>query len=133
VRSFSPEVRTLLKKRIIEIVESTATAHGVSADINYIEGYPVLVNDADANRLALEVAQGLLPAEHITPQTKRLMGSEDFAYMLQQRPGALFRLGNGPATDGRGLHNPKYDFHDANLVIGAAFWSRLVETYLRAA
>lgn len=131
VRSFSQEVRDLLKKRITEIIESTAIAHGVRAEIDYVAGYPVLVNDAAANQLAIEVAQALLPPEQVKPQTKRLMGSEDFAYMLQQRPGALVRLGNGPATGGRGLHNPKYDFNDANLAIGAAYWSRLVETYLR--
>ncbi|CAM3689272.1 M20 aminoacylase family protein [Bordetella tumulicola] len=130
VRSFSTEVRVLLKKRINEIVESTAAAHGVSADIDYVEGYPVLVNDAAANELAISVARELLPADQVVAETKRLMGSEDFAYMLQRCPGALVRLGNGPATDGRGLHNPKYDFNDNNLVIGAAYWSRLVETYL---
>lgn len=131
VRSFSTDVRALLKKRIIEIVQSTAIAQGVTADIDYVAGYPVLVNDAAANDLAIEVARMVLPADQVVPQTKRLMGSEDFAYMLQHRPGALVRLGNGPATDGRGLHNPKYDFNDNNLVIGAAYWSRLVETYLR--
>lgn len=59
-----------------------------------------------------------------------MMGSEDFAYMLQACPGALIRIGNGPSEGGRGLHNPSYDFDDANLTVGAAFWSRLAEQFL---
>lgn len=128
VRSFNTEVRALMKERIIAIVESTAAAYGVTADIQYIAGYPVLVNDAKATQMALQVAYDVV--DDVVPETKRLMGSEDFAYMLQQRPGALIRIGNGPASGGRGLHNPKYDFHDDNLVIGAGYWTRLVEHYL---
>jgi hippurate hydrolase len=59
-----------------------------------------------------------------------VMGSEDFAYMLQVCPGALVRIGNGPSDGGRGLHNARYDFNDDNLSVGAAFWSRLAEEFL---
>ncbi|MCA3788834.1 M20/M25/M40 family metallo-hydrolase, partial [Burkholderia sp.] len=67
---------------------------------------------------------------HVVEQTDLLMGSEDFAFMLQQRPGSFVRLGNGEGEDGCMVHNPKYDFNDRNLPIGAAFWTRLVERYL---
>ena len=133
VRSFSTDVRALLKARITTLIDACAAAYGVVAEINYIEGYPVLVNDGDATRLAIEVAKELVGEDNVVPHTKRLMGSEDFAYMLQQRPGTLLRLGNGPTSNGRGLHNPHYDFNDENLTIGAAYWSRLTERYLSVA
>jgi hippurate hydrolase len=132
VRSFNPEVRALLEKRIVALVEASAEAYGCSASIDYVEGYPVLVTTEAETQLAIAVAQELIGEDKVTPSTKRLMGSEDFAYMLQKCPGTLVRLGNGPGTEGRGLHNPKYDFQDGNLVVGAAFWSLLVERYLPA-
>ena len=131
VRSFSPEMRALLKQRICALITGVADAHGCSAEIDYVEGYPVVVNDADAVALAAEVATDLVGAHAVDREFPRLMGSEDFAYMLQRCPGALVRIGNGPAEGGRGLHNPKYDFNDVNLPYGAAFWSQLAERFLR--
>jgi len=131
VRSFSPEMRALLKERICALISGVADAHGCRAEIDYVEGYPVVVNDADAVALAAEVATDLVGAEAVDCEFPRLMGSEDFAYMLQRCPGALVRIGNGPAEGGRGLHNPKYDFNDVNLPYGAAFWSQLAERFLR--
>ena len=130
VRSFSPAVRELMKERITTLVHSTAQAYGTTAEIRYIAGYPVVVNAAEAVALAAEVAAELVGAEQVDTDFPRLMGSEDFAYMLQACPGALIRIGNGPAQGGRGLHNPRYDFHDGNLTVGAAFWSRLAERFL---
>ena len=131
VRSFSPEMRALLKQRICALITGVAEAHGCSAEIDYVEGYPVVVNDADAVALAAEVATDLVGADAVDREFPRLMGSEDFAYMLQRCPGALVRIGNGPAEGGRGLHNPRYDFNDVNLPYGAAFWSQLAERFLR--
>ncbi len=130
VRSFSAAVRALLKERITALVHATAEGYGARAEIRYIEGYPVLENDASATALAAEVASELVGTDRVDPQFQRMMGSEDFAYMLQACPGALVRIGNGPSEGGRGLHNPRYDFHDGNLPVGAAFWSRLAERYL---
>jgi len=76
------------------------------------------------------VAVELVGGDRVELDFPRMMGSEDFAYMLQATPGALIRIGNGPADGGRGLHNPRYDFHDGNLTVGAAFWSRLAERFL---
>ncbi|ABM34225.1 M20 aminoacylase family protein [Paracidovorax citrulli] len=131
VRSFSPEVRALLKERITALVAGVAQAHGCSADIDYVEGYPVVVNDAAAVDLARQVAVDLVGPGAVDAGFPPLMGSEDFAYMLQRCPGALVRIGNGPADGGRGLHNPRYDFNDLNLPYGAAFWCQLAERFLR--
>ena len=130
VRSFSPAVRALLRERITALVNLTAEAYGAQAEIRYVEGYPVVDNAAEAVALACDVAAELVGEDHVVRDFPRMMGSEDFAYMLQACPGALLRIGNGPAADGRGLHNPRYDFHDGNLTVGAAFWSRLAERFL---
>lgn len=130
VRSFSPPVRALLRQRITALITGIAQAHGTSAEIDYVEGYPVLANAPALAQLAAEVAEELVGPAEVNADTARLMGSEDFAYMLQACPGALIRLGNGPADGGRGLHSPHYDFNDANLPYGVAFWSRLAERFL---
>lgn len=68
--------------------------------------------------------------DRVTEEMAPLMGSEDFAYMLQERPGAFLRIGNGPTNGGKILHSATYDFNDENLVVGSAFWARLAERYL---
>jgi hippurate hydrolase len=130
VRSFSAAVRALLRERITALVNATAEGYGAKAEIRYVEGYPVLENDAAAVALAGEVAAELVGADRVELEFPRMMGSEDFAYMLQVCPGALIRIGNGPSDGARGLHNPRYDFNDGNLPVGAAFWSRLAERFL---
>lgn len=130
VRSFSAAVRSLLRERIISLVNATAAGYGTEASIRYVEGYPVVQNDPAAVSFAGQVATELLGSERVELEFPRMMGSEDFAYMLQVCPGALIRIGNGPSDGGRGLHNPRYDFHDDNLSVGAAFWSRLTEQFL---
>ncbi|MGI4861775.1 MAG: M20 aminoacylase family protein [Janthinobacterium lividum] len=130
VRSFDPAVRALLKERIIALTEAQAESFGVRAEIDYVAGYPVVRNAPDETAFAIAVAKELVGAENVVEQMDRLTGSEDFAYMLEARPGCLVRIGNGLADAGSMLHNPHYDFNDANLVVGAAFWSRLVERYL---
>lgn len=130
VRSFSAAVRRLLRERITTLVNATAAGYGAKAEIRYVEGYPVLENDPAAVALAGQVAGEVVGEDRVELAFPRMMGSEDFAYMLQVCPGALVRIGNGPSDGGRGLHNPRYDFHDGNLSVGAAFWSRLAERFL---
>jgi hippurate hydrolase len=132
VRSFSPEVRALLKKRIVELAEQQAASYGAKASVEYIEGYPVVVNSDAETEFAVQVARELVGDERVVAQTDILMGSEDFAFMLQKRPGTFLRIGNGVGEDGCMVHNPHYDFNDRNLAVGAAFWARLVERYLPA-
>jgi hippurate hydrolase len=130
VRSFSPEVRALLKQRITELAEGQAASYGGKAAVEYIEGYPVVVNSDAQTEFAIEVARELVGDDKVVANTDLLMGSEDFAFMLQERPGTFLRIGNGVGEDGCMVHNPHYDFNDFNLPVGAAFWTRLVERFL---
>jgi hippurate hydrolase len=130
VRSFNPEVRKLLEARIRKLVNAHADAHGTTADIDYVSGYPVLINSEHETNFARQVAEELVGAENVVSPFPMVAGSEDFAYFLQQRPGCFLRLGNGMKT--AMLHNARYDFNDEILAVGAAFWSRLVERYLAA-
>lgn len=130
VRSFCPEVRALLKERITTLVQQQAASYGATAEIEYLMGYPVVINSDRETEFAIQVAQELVGADNVVPHTAQLMGSEDFAYMLQARPGCFLRIGNGEGEDGCMVHNPGYDFNDRNLPIGAAYWARLVERFL---
>lgn len=124
IRSFRPEVRDLLRRRVHEIVEGHATAYGVSAEVNYDWGYPATVNHAENADFAAGVAVEVAGAAAVDARAGREMGSEDFSYMLEARPGAYLFLGTGP---GAGLHHPAFDFNDEAAPIGASFFARLVE------
>ena len=124
IRCFKPEVRALLKKRFVEIVEGTASAFGVSARIDYDWGYPATINHAGPAEFAVGVAREISGAGAVDGNANRKMGSEDFSYMLEARPGAYLFMGTGP---GAGLHHPAYDFNDEAAPVGASFFARLVE------
>jgi len=128
IRTFSPEVRDMIRSRVEAIVQSQAACWGTVAEIDYVSGHPVLVNSAEETEFATSVAEELVGKGQV--QTCPLIpGSEDFSHYLQQKPGCLLRLGNG--EDSVGLHNPRYDFNDWSLTTGAAMWSRLTERFLR--
>jgi hippurate hydrolase len=124
IRSFKPDVRALLKKRFYEIVEGHAAAYGVKARIDYDWGYPATINRAENAAFACEVASEVVGEGLVNGNSVREMGSEDFSYMLEARPGAYLFLGIGP---GAGLHHAAYDFNDEAAPIGASFFARLVE------
>lgn len=130
IRSFSSQVRQQLQERIEALVHAQAASYGATAQIDYMAGYPVIDNDDAETEFALQVARELVGDEQVIAHADQLMSSEDFAYMLEQRPGCFLRLGNGVGEDGCMVHNPAYDFNDKNLPIGAAYWARLVERYL---
>ncbi|KVN58093.1 M20 aminoacylase family protein [Burkholderia stagnalis] len=130
VRSFDADVRRMLKERITALVHAQADSYGLSAVVDYVEGYPVVTNSDAETELAIEVAKELVGEARVTEQMAPLMGSEDFAYMLQACPGSFLRIGNGPTDGGNTLHSATYDFNDENLVVGSAFWASLVERYL---
>ncbi len=132
VRSFSQQVREQLQQRITELVHAQAQSYGASAEIDYIMGYPVVVNSDAETEFAIKVAQELVGEDKVVPHTGLLMGSEDFAYMLHERPGCFLRIGNGEGEDACMVHNAGYDFNDHNLPIGAAFWARLGGALSRA-
>lgn len=127
VRSFSPQVRRLLRERIESLARQQCASYGGEAEIDYKEGYPVVVNSDPETSFAAEVARELFGAEQVIEPYEQIAGSEDFAYFLEKRPGCFFRLGNGSTPS---VHNSKYDFNDDSLLIGAAYWARLVEKFL---
>jgi hippurate hydrolase len=131
IRALDPAVRELLRERITTLVHAQATAFGVEADIEYEWGYPVLLNHAGPTAFAADVAEKMLGAQRVDKQARPLMGSEDFACMLEVVPGSYAWIGNG--VKGKGscmVHNPGYDFNDDILAIGASYWVRLTEAYL---
>jgi hippurate hydrolase len=129
VRSFKPEVRELLEQRICALVQSHVASYGATAEIDYIRGYPVLVNSDAETEFARQVALELVGEEQVIAPFGPIAGSEDFAYFLQQRPGCFLRVGNGAGKPM--LHNAHYDFNDDNVTIGGVYWTRLVERYLQ--
>ena len=124
IRSFKPDVRALLKKRFHEIVQGHASAYNVTARIDYDWGYPATINHPENAAFATEVAAEIVGEACADGNANREMGSEDFSYMLQARPGAYLFMGTGP---GAGLHHPAFDFNDEAAPIGASFFARLVE------
>ncbi|WP_431299925.1 M20 aminoacylase family protein [Tabrizicola sp. BL-A-41-H6] len=124
IRCFKPDVRALLKKRFHEIVEGHAAAYGVTARVDYDWGYPPTINHEAEAEFAAEVAREVVGPEAVDAHAGREMGSEDFSYMLEARPGAYLFMGIGP---GAGLHHPAYDFNDEAAPVGASFFAALVE------
>lgn len=135
VRALDRTVRALLKTRICELVTLQAASFGVKAEVDWREGYPVLVNTADETRLAARIATALFGEARTSLDAAPLTASEDFAYMLERVPGCYVFLGNGgPGTPGAcSVHNPGYDFNDDLIEPGARFWARLVAEYLHPA
>lgn len=127
VRSFDDGVRKTLEQRIRTLVSHHAEGYGARAEIDYVPGYPVLVNHQHETAFATQVAQELLGVDNVVTDLAPISGSEDFAYFLQHKPGCFLRLGNGNSAV---LHNPGYNFNDASLPFGVAYWTRLVERYL---
>jgi hippurate hydrolase len=124
IRCFKPDVRELLKKRIHEIVEGHALAYAVKARVDYDWGYPATINHEDETEIAAAAAREIVGPDAVDARANREMGSEDFSYMLEARPGAYLFLGTGP---GAGLHHPAFDFNDEAAPVGASFFARLVE------
>jgi hippurate hydrolase len=125
VRTLKAEMRDLVEHRMGEIVAGIAAAHGVKARLRYKRSYPVTKNHPDQTAFAASVARDIAGAERVATDIPPIMGGEDFAYMLEARPGAFIFIGNG---DTAGLHNPAYDFNDAIIPAGCSYWVRLVET-----
>jgi amidohydrolase len=126
-RSLTPQVRDLLQQRIAEVAEGTARLYGASAKVTYHRGYPVLVNHARETSFAAEVAREVAGDAKVMVDVPPVMGAEDFAYMLEERPGAFIFVGNG---DSAGLHHPAYNFNDDAIPFGTSYWVRLTETAL---
>jgi hippurate hydrolase len=137
VRALDRDVRTLLQRRITELAQQQAASFGCTAEVDYRPGYCVLVNSRAETDFAREVALELVGPGRVTLQAPALPGSEDFAFMLEKVPGSYLLIGNGDGTDGGTfaghacmVHNPGYDFNDASLPVGAAYWALLAERFL---
>ncbi|MBN8507545.1 MAG: amidohydrolase [Burkholderiales bacterium] len=133
VRALDREVRTLIERRLKTIVTAQAESFGVRAQIDYRKGYAVLVNTPAETEFARRIGLELVGAGHVVAEAPASTGSEDFAFMLEKRPGCYLFIGNG-AGDEHGacmIHNPGYDFNDGNLPIGAAYWALLAESWLQ--
>ena len=129
VRSFNPEVQDLLERRLQELCSAVALAFGATASVHYERMYPATINSAAEAHFAGDVAQTLVGREHVVRDMEPSMGAEDFSFMLQVKPGAYLRIGQG-GENGIGscvLHNSRYDFNDAILPLGAALHASLVE------
>lgn len=132
-RSYDPDVRDIIERRLTEIATAQAAVFGCSADVRYSRIYPPLVTTAEETAIASVAASALVGAEKVRDDIPPLTISEDFAFMLEQKPGAFVLIGNGLATEGfTGLHTATYDFNDTILPIGAAYWVELVQTELSA-
>jgi hippurate hydrolase len=128
-RSFDDEVRALLERRMHEIASGIAAAFGAQIDVGYRRGYPSTRNHPEETAFAAAVASAVVGEGNVDAAAPPVMGGEDFAYMLEARPGAFLFIGNG---DSAGLHNAKYDFNDEIIPIGCSYWARLVETAMPA-
>jgi amidohydrolase len=129
-RSFRPQVRDLIERRIGEIARGVAALHGATAETDYRRNYPATINHAAETEFAATVAAEICGPDHVLRDMPPSMGGEDFSFMLNACPGAMLWLGNGPGEDGCLLHNARYDFNDAALPIGASFLARLAERFL---
>lgn len=131
VRSFSERTRDRLRECLETLVVAQAESCGTVARVTFQPGYSVLRNTGEETAFAAAVARAITGSDAVTDDAEPMMASEDFAFMLQDRPGCLLRLGNGVGSSP--VHHPCYDFDDASLPVGIAFWMRPVERFLPAA
>ena len=129
-RSFKPEIQNRQQKLIKRIAEGICQAHDCKLEMIYERRYPPTVNHTRASEAAARAASDVSAPERIITDPTPSMGSEDFAFMLDEKPGCYVWIGNGPIKGGCMLHNPNYDFNDDILTIGASYWARLVELEL---
>lgn len=139
VRTFTTGTLDLMEQRMRSIAEHTGSAFDAEVDFCFTRNYPPLVNHAKETAFAIEVMKSIVGENHVDANIEPTMGAEDFAFMLQEKPGCYVFIGNGEGVHreaGHGLgpcnlHNPSYDFNDDLLPIGATYWVRLVEAFLR--
>ncbi|MEO0029000.1 MAG: putative hydrolase YxeP [Pseudomonadota bacterium] len=133
VRALDPGVRKLLEQRIKTIATSQAESFGVKAEVDWKEGYCVLVNSDNETDFARQVALDLVGPDRVVLNGPPLTGSEDFAFMLEKVPGSYLLIGNGDGDSAGAcmVHNPGYDFNDDNIATGSDYWIHLVKSYLK--
>ncbi|MGR3659850.1 MAG: M20 aminoacylase family protein [Paracoccaceae bacterium] len=127
IRTLDEGVRVLARERLIQLVSLTAEAYAATAEINYIDGYPVMVNAEEQTEFAAEVARKVSGKCDDAPL---VMGGEDFAYLLNARPGAYILVGNGDTAP---VHHPEYNFDDEAIPAGCSWWAGIIEERMPAA
>jgi amidohydrolase len=132
VRCFKDEIRDFVEAEIEHIADSICAAHRATLEYRYERRYPAVVNTKRETEIAASIAAQIVGEQNVQVGAPPLMGSEDFAYMLEKRPGCYIWLGNGTGggPGGCAVHNPHYDFNDDISVLGASYWAKLVETTL---
>ncbi|MGD9773477.1 M20 aminoacylase family protein [Diaphorobacter sp.] len=130
VRAFDPAVQDMVERRIKELCNAIALGFGATATVRYERIYPATINTESEARFAGDVAATLLGEDNVDRDLEPSMGAEDFSFMLQARPGAYMRLGQGMGPGNSALHNSRYDFNDEVLPLGAALHASLVEQAL---
>ena len=130
IRTISSNTRINVHKQFTDICEATALAYGCFAEVSIIKGYPVTVNHIEESEKAIKVASSLFGPESVKTNLPPSMGAEDFAYMLEKKPGSYIWLGAGEGKSGCMLHNTKYDFNDNVLPLGISYWEQLVKSEL---
>ncbi|CAG0977109.1 hippurate hydrolase [Burkholderiales bacterium] len=133
VRSFKRDVQDTIERRMRGIVDGIAATFGMTATLRYERRYPATVNSDAETAHALAAATAVVGRDRVDTDPMPSMGSEDFAFMLQAKPGCYVWLGTGEGPDTPSLHNPRYDFNDDALAIGASYWVTLAEQQLPAA
>ena len=129
-RWLSDEVGDLIERRMTEIVNGIAALHGCTASLSFERSFSVVLNDPEANVLARRAAETVLGEGRVSAMPLPVMGSEDFGFMLEGRPGSYVVLGSGRTGKDPGLHSPRFDFNDEILPLGASYWATLVEQLL---
>jgi len=126
-RSFTDTTRDLIERRLGEVAEAIAGAHGCEVDMSYVRGYPPTVNWRDQTEIATRAAETAVGAERTDPNLNPLPGGEDFSFMLQQVPGCYAFIGNGHGDSDEFIHAPRYDFNDDIIASGVNYWVELAK------
>jgi hippurate hydrolase len=129
IRTLSKATKEIAFRRLHDIVSGVSQAFSCSHAIDYEHGYPVTFNHEDQTAFAAKVAGAVVGAAQVDLTVPPTMGSEDFSYMLEERPGSYIFMGNG---DTAGLHHPAYDFNDKAIPVGVSYWVKIVETAMPA-
>ncbi len=132
-RCFSKETMALIERNMRRIASGVASGFGATAELDFRVIFPPLVNDTTEAGFIADAAAELVGADNVNRDGGLVMASEDFSYMLEQRPGAYIAIGNGDGDGGCEVHNPGYDFNDAALPLGASLFARLAERKLSRA
>ena len=129
-RCFSPKIQERLEKQMQHMATGICSAYGATCEFFYERRYPPLINSEPEAQIAAQVASNIVGADKVNQQPKPAMGSEDFAFMLMEKPGSYIWIGNGDGEGSCMVHNPGYDFNDEILSLGATYWVRMVEHIL---